>query len=102
MNGRIFERPILVKNGQFVVEEIGSLADAFEFLNNGPTAGGDRFIKPRFVPVSAPMPVTCRFPWHATRSPGLPDRSKFSSPLPPRYPGWLGRNRAVAGYQHSR
>ncbi len=36
MNGRIFERPVLVKNGQFVVEEIGSLADAFEFLERWP------------------------------------------------------------------
>ena len=36
MNDRTFDRPVLVKNGQFLIEEIGCLADAFEFLGEWP------------------------------------------------------------------
>ncbi|GLQ77387.1 hypothetical protein GCM10007881_09030 [Mesorhizobium huakuii] len=36
MNGKIFDRPVLVKNGQHIIEEIESLADAFQFLEKWP------------------------------------------------------------------
>ena len=32
MNSKIFDRPVLIKNGQLVIEQIGTLADAFQFL----------------------------------------------------------------------
>ncbi|RWO97281.1 MAG: DUF982 domain-containing protein [Mesorhizobium sp.] len=36
MNDRTFDRPVFVKKGAFMVEEIGCLADAFEFLEEWP------------------------------------------------------------------
>lgn len=36
MNGKIFDQPVLVKNGLHIIEEIGSLADAFLFLEEWP------------------------------------------------------------------
>ncbi|TIO11079.1 DUF982 domain-containing protein [Mesorhizobium sp.] len=36
MSDRRFDRPVLVRNGQFLIEEIGCLAEAFEFLEGWP------------------------------------------------------------------
>jgi hypothetical protein len=37
MSYRSFDRPVLVKSGQFMVEEIECLVDAFEFLERWPS-----------------------------------------------------------------
>ncbi|MBZ9809931.1 DUF982 domain-containing protein [Mesorhizobium sp. BR1-1-9] len=36
MNDKMFEQPVLVKNGDFMIEEVACLEDAFEFLQNWP------------------------------------------------------------------
>ncbi|WP_353682925.1 DUF982 domain-containing protein [Mesorhizobium sp.] len=36
MNDRTFDRPVFVKRGEFMVEEVECLADAFEFLQEWP------------------------------------------------------------------
>ncbi|TIS76301.1 MAG: DUF982 domain-containing protein [Mesorhizobium sp.] len=36
MNDRTFDRPVFVKKGEFMVEEVECLADAFEFLQEWP------------------------------------------------------------------
>ncbi|GLR46025.1 hypothetical protein GCM10007880_65430 [Mesorhizobium amorphae] len=40
MKDRTFDHPIFVKNEQFLVQEIGCLDDAFEFLQAWPKNGG--------------------------------------------------------------
>ncbi|MBZ9799009.1 DUF982 domain-containing protein [Mesorhizobium sp. ES1-4] len=36
MNDKAFDRPVLVRNGHFMIEEISCLEDAFEFLHKWP------------------------------------------------------------------
>ncbi|MBZ9853582.1 DUF982 domain-containing protein [Mesorhizobium sp. CA13] len=36
MNDKMFDQPVLVKNGDFMIEEVACLEDAFDFLQNWP------------------------------------------------------------------
>ena len=36
MNDRLFSRPVFVKDGNYIVREIATLDDAFEFLDDWP------------------------------------------------------------------
>lgn len=76
MNDRTFDRPVFVKKGAFMVEEIGCLADAFEFLEEWPKNRRGPIFDTAFRACQRAYDSQVPFQLHAKLLPASPDRPK--------------------------
>lgn len=78
MNDRTFDRPVFVRKGEFMVEEIECLADAFEFLQEWPNNRRGPIFDTAFRACQRAYDGQVPFPLHARLSPASRDRPKYS------------------------